>query len=207
LKKWAGIARGGKLEKIIQMMLLRSLMLARYSPESKGHFGLALSHYAHFTAPIRRYPDLIVHRILRAALGDDESNSYSQVFARTGEETGNCLSGRERAAMDAERAVAARAKALFMSGHEGKIFEGVVISMVSSGFFVELDDWMIEGMVRISTLRDDEYRFSVDSMEWVGVYRRRRITLGDRVRVRVRRADPDRGETDFLLVEKLQEYT
>jgi len=106
--------------------------------------------------------------------------------------------------MDAERAVAARTKALFMSGHEGKILDGTVISMISFGFFVKLDDWMVEGMVYIYTLRDDEYRFSKDRMEWVGVHRRRRIALGDRVCVRVRQGDPDRGEIDFLLVEKLQ---
>jgi len=206
LRAWAEIARGGKYEKIIQMMLLRSLMLARYDPEAKGHFGLALSRYVHFTSPIRRYPDLVIHRILRAALGDKAPASYKQVqvFTDKGAQIGIHLSGRERVAMDAERAVAARAKALFMSGHEGKTFEGVVISIVSSGFFVELDDWMVEGMVHISTLRDDEYRFSKDRMEWVGVYRRHRIALGDRVCVRVRRGDPDRGETDFLLVEKLQ---
>ena len=206
LRAWTDIARGGKYEKTIQMMLLRSLMLARYSSEAKGHFGLALSHYVHFTSPIRRYPDLVVHRILRAALGDRESASCLQVLANNGEQMGNSLSGKERTAMEAERAVAARAKALFMSAHEGKIFDGAVVSVISSGFFVELDDWMVEGMVHVSTLRDDEYSFSRDRMEWVGVYRRRRIALGDRVRVRVRGADPDRGEVDFLLVEKLQEY-
>ena len=206
LRAWTDIARGGKYEKTIQMMLLRSLMLARYGPEAKGHFGLALSRYVHFTSPIRRYPDLVVHRILRAALGDRESASYPRVLADNGERMGNHLSGRERTAMEAERAVASRAKALFISAHEGKIFNGSVISVISSGFFVELDDWMVEGMVHVSTLRDDEYNFSRDRMEWVGFFRRLRIAQGDRVRVRVRRADPDRGEVDFLLVEKLQEY-
>ncbi|MCL1926078.1 MAG: VacB/RNase II family 3'-5' exoribonuclease, partial [Syntrophorhabdaceae bacterium] len=204
LRAWADIARGGKYEKIIQLMLLRSLMLARYSPEVKGHFGLALSRYVHFTSPIRRYPDLVVHRILRAALGDEALVSCRQALADKGERIGIHLSGRERVAMDAERAVMARAKALFMSGREGETFEGSVVSMVSFGFFVELDDWMVEGLVHISTLRDDEYRFSRDRMEWAGIYRRRRIALGDRVCVRVRRGDPDKGEIDFLLVEKLQ---
>ena len=84
-------------------------------------------------------------------------------------------------------------------------FQGTVSSLVSSGFFVELEDRMIDGMVHVSTLRDDEYRLSPDRTEWVGQYRKRRIGLGDRVRVRVRRADPDRGEVDFLLVEKMPE--
>ena len=203
LRAWADIACEGKYKKIIQMMLLRSLMLAQYSPEAKGHFGLALSRYVHFTSPIRRYPDLIIHRILRAVLGDKEP-AYMQLLADKGAQIGSHLSGRERVAVDAERAVAARAKALFMSRHEGKTFEGIVISMISSGFFVELDNWMIEGMVHVSTLRNEEYCFSRERMEWVGVYSRRRIALGDRVCVQVCRADPDRGEIDFLLVEKIK---
>ncbi|MBP2675699.1 MAG: RNAse [Deltaproteobacteria bacterium] len=205
LQAWADLARGGKYERPIHMMLLRSLMLARYGPETKGHFGLALSRYTHFTSPIRRYPDLVVHRALRAALGDNGLASYLRTLADKGPQIGDHLSGRERVAMDAERAVSARAKALFMAGHAGDIFDGTVSSLLPMGFFVELADWMVEGMVHVSTLRDDEYRFSRDRMEWFGVYRRRRIALGDRVRVRVRRADPDRGEVDFLFVEKLQE--
>ena len=121
-----------------------------------------------------------------------------------GPEIGSHLSGRERLAMEAERALEQRAKALFMTGQVGRTFEGTVSSLVSSGFFVELEDWMIDGMVHLSTLRDDDYRLAPDRMEWVGQYRKRRIGLGDRVRVRVRRADPDRGEVDFLLVEKMQ---
>lgn len=203
LQAWADIARGGKLERPIHMMLLRSLMLARYGPETKGHFGLALSRYTHFTSPIRRYPDLVVHRVLKVALGDGSLDAYRKGLSEKGAEVGTHLSGRERTAMDAERAVEQRAKALFMQGQVGRTCDGAVTSLVSAGFFVLLDDWMVEGMVHVSTLRDDEYRFSKDRMEWVGAYRKRRIALGDRVRVRVRRADPDRGEVDFLFVEKL----
>jgi len=204
LQAWADLARGGKYERAVHMMLLRSLMLARYGPETKGHFGLALSRYTHFTSPIRRYPDLVVHRVLKAALGDRSYAPYLRILADRGPQIGDHLSGRERAAMDAERAVSARAKALFMAGREGQIFEGTVSSLVPSGFFVELSDWMVDGMVHASTLRDDDYRFSRDRMEWVGAYRGRRIALGDRVRVRVRRADPDRGEVDFLFIDKLE---
>jgi ribonuclease R len=186
-------------------MLLRSLMLARYGPETKGHFGLALSRYTHFTSPIRRYPDLLVHRVLKAALGDRGSADFLRTLREKGPEIGSHLSGRERLATEAERALEQRAKALFMAGRVGRAFEGTVSSLVSSGFFVELEDWMIDGMVHVSTLRDDEYRLSPDRMEWVGQYRKLRIGLGDRVRVRVRRADPDRGEVDFLLVEKMPE--
>ncbi len=203
LQAWAELARGGKYERPVHMMLLRSLMLARYGPETKGHFGLALSRYTHFTSPIRRYPDLVVHRVLRSALGDGKLSAYLRNLSEKGPEIGTHLSGRERLAMDAERAVEQRAKALFMEGKVGRTCDAAVSSLVSAGFFVLLDEWMVEGLVHISTLRDDEYRFSKDRMEWVGLYRKRRIALGDRVRVRVRRADPDRGEVDFLFVEKL----
>ena len=205
LQAWADLARGGKFERSVHRMLLRSLMLARYGPETMGHFGLALSRYTHFTSPIRRYPDLLVHRVLKAALGDRGSADSLRTLREKGPEVGSHLSGRERLATEAERALEQRAKALFMAGQVGRAFEGTVSSLVSSGFFVELDDRMIDGMVHVSTLRDDEYRFSADRMEWIGQYRKRRIGLGDRVRVRVRRADPDRGEVDFLLVEKMPE--
>jgi ribonuclease R len=205
LKAWAEVARGGKYERTIHMMILRSLMLARYGPETKGHFGLALPRYAHFTSPIRRYPDLVVHRSLAAALGDAGLAPYLRTLAEKGDGIGSHLSGRERVATDAERAVEQRAKALFMEGKVGRTFEGSVSSLISSGFFVSLADWMVEGMVHVSTLRDDEYRFSADRMAWEGLYRKLRIALGDRVRVRVRRADPDRGEVDFVFVEKLPE--
>ncbi|MGE5283664.1 MAG: ribonuclease R family protein [Actinomycetota bacterium] len=205
LQAWADLARGGKFERAVHRMLLRSLMLARYGPETKGHFGLALSRYTHFTSPIRRYPDLLVHRALKAALGDRGSADSLRTLREKGPEIGSHLSGRERLATEAERALEQRAKALFMEGQVGRVFEGTVSSIVSSGFFVELGDWMIDGMVHVSTLRDDEYRLAPDRMEWVGQYRKRRIGIGDRVRVRVRRADPDRGEVDFLLVEKIPE--
>jgi len=205
LQAWAALARGGRYERPVHMMLLRSLMLARYGPETKGHFGLALSRYTHFTSPIRRYPDLIVHRVLKAATGDRSLAAYLKNLSEKGAEIGAHLSGRERLAMDAERAVEQRAKALFMSGRVGQTFGGAVTSIVPSGFFVELSDWMVEGLVHVKTLRDDEYALSQDRMEWVGLYRKRRIALGDRVRVRVFRADPDRGEVDFLLVEILPE--
>ena len=205
LQGWADLARGGKFERAVHRMLLRSMMLARYGPETKGHFGLALPRYTHFTSPIRRYPDLLVHRVLKAALGDRGSVDSLEALREKGPEIGTHLSGRERLATEAERALEQRAKALFMAGQVGRVFEGTVSSLVSSGFFVELERWMIDGMVHVSTMRDDEYRFSPDRMEWVGQYRKRRIGLGDRVSVRVRRADPDRGEVDFLLVEKMPE--
>lgn len=205
LQAWADAARGGKYEKRIHLSLLRSLMLARYGPEEKGHFGLALSRYTHFTSPIRRYPDLAVHRALKAALGDRRLAGYAEALAARGTELGEHVSARERAAMDGERDVLTRAKALFLSKRIGETFPGAIASVTRHGFFVELEAFPIEGYVPAATLRDDVYRFSAEREEWYGTVRKRRLAPADRVLVRLFRADVDRGEIDFLFVEKLPE--
>ncbi|HSL92528.1 MAG TPA: VacB/RNase II family 3'-5' exoribonuclease [Candidatus Limnocylindrales bacterium] len=205
LQAWAKAARGGKYEKYINMLLLRSLMLARYGPEQLGHFGLALSQYTHFTSPIRRYPDLVVHRVLKAALGEKSLSAYAAALKEKGDETGRHLSARERAAMEAERDVEQRAKALYLSTRVGETFTGVISSIVGFGFFVELLECHSEGFIHISTLRDDDYRYSAERGEWYGALRKNRFSLGDRMRVRVRRADVDRGEIDLVFIEKLPE--
>ncbi len=203
LQKWAAAARGGKYEKYIHMLLLRSLMLARYGPESIGHFGLALQRYTHFTSPIRRYPDLVVHRVLKASLGDKRFHPFVKTVSQAGNEMGMHLSDRERKAMEAERDVEQRAKALYISTRGKETFSGTIASVTGNGFYVELADCLVEGFVHISTLRDDEYRFSPDRWEWQGIIRKTRLSPGDRLHVRLRRADVDRGEIDFLFVEKL----
>ncbi len=205
LQWWVTAARGGKYEKHVNMLLLRSLMLARYGPERKGHFGLALSRYTHFTSPIRRYPDLVIHRVLKAALGigEREYAPYLETITEKGNEMGARLSDRERQAMEAERDVEQRAKALYLCPRTGETWSGIITSVTGYGFYVELEDCPVEGFVPISTLRDDEYRFSADRRDWQGVFRKRRFSLGDRLLVRLRRADVDRGEIDFLFVEKL----
>jgi ribonuclease R len=203
LQAWAEAARGGKFERYLNLALLRSLMLARYGPEEIGHFGLALSRYTHFTSPIRRYPDLIVHRVLKAALGDPRHAPYARMIAEKGEAAGAHLSGRERAATEAERDVESRAKALYLSDRVGERFEGVISSVLGYGFFVEFIGHIAEGFVHISTLRDDVYRYTADRGEWYGLSRKTRLGLGDRVLVRLRRADVDRGELDLVFVEKL----
>ena len=205
LQAWAAAARGGKYEKHINMLLLRSLMLARYGPEQAGHFGLALSQYAHFTSPIRRYPDLVVHRVLKAALGDKGLSTYAAALADKAAEIGGHLSARERAAMDAERDVEQRAKALHLSRRVGETFKGVITSVVGFGFYVELEECFAEGFIHISTLRDDDYRYSAERGEWYGAIRKTRFSPGDRLRARVRRADVDRGEIDLVFIEKLPE--
>jgi ribonuclease R len=206
LRAWAAEARGGKYERFINMLLLRSLMLARYGPESLGHFGLALTRYTHFTSPIRRYPDLIVHRVLKAALGDRDFAPYVRTIAAAGKEMGVHLSGQERDAMDAERDVERRAKALYISSRAEETFSGIITSLTGFGFYVELTECLVEGFVPISSLRDDEYRFSAERGEWVGVVRRRRFSPGVALRVMLRKADVDRGEIDFQVVGTIDRY-
>ncbi|HEY5765243.1 MAG TPA: VacB/RNase II family 3'-5' exoribonuclease, partial [Candidatus Deferrimicrobiaceae bacterium] len=194
LQAWADAARGGSFEKRVHLLLLRSLMLARYAPEEKGHFGLALSRYTHFTSPIRRYPDLVVHRALKAALGDRQLAGYAEALAARGKELGEHVSARERAAMDGERDVMARGKALFLSKRIGETFPATIASVTRHGFFVELEAFPIEGYVSVATLRDDVYRFSAEREEWYGTVRKRRLAPADRIRVRLFRTDVDRGE-------------
>ncbi|MBI5574730.1 MAG: VacB/RNase II family 3'-5' exoribonuclease [Deltaproteobacteria bacterium] len=203
LQAWTEAARGGKYERYINVLMLRSLMLARYGPEQAGHFGLALSQYTHFTSPIRRYPDLVVHRVLKAALGEKSLSAYASGLKESAGEIGRHLSARERAAMDAERDVEQRAKALHLSKRTGETFTGVISSIVGYGFFVELAECFAEGFVHISSLRDDDYRYSAERGEWFGTLRKTRFSLGDRLRVRLRRADVERGEIDLVYVEKL----
>jgi ribonuclease R len=205
LQAWADAARGGKYERRVHLSLLRSLMLARYGPEEKGHFGLALSRYTHFTSPIRRYPDLVVHRALKAALGERRLGGYAEGLASRGTELGEHVSARERAAMDGERDVTARVKALFLSKRIGETFPGAIGSVSRHGFFVELEDFPIEGYVPAATLRNDVYRFSEEREEWYGTIRKVRLAPADRIRVRLFRADVDRGAVDFLFIEKLPE--
>ncbi len=203
LRWWVEAARGGRYERQINLLMLRSLMLARYAPEREGHFGLALSRYTHFTSPIRRYPDLVVHRALKATLGDPAYAPCLRKLSGAGQAMGAHLSDCERKAADAERDLEQRAKALYLSPRVGEVFSAAIASVTGYGFYVELADFPVEGFVPIATLRDDQYRFSADRSEWRGIVRKTRFALGDRLRVRLRRADPDRGEIDFLFVEKL----
>jgi ribonuclease R len=205
LQAWAAVARGGKYEKHINVLLLRSLMLARYGPEQAGHFGLALAQYTHFTSPIRRYPDLIVHRVLKAALGDEELKTYVRTLGDKASEFGVHLSDRERAAAEAEREVDQRAKALCLASRVGETLAGTISGTTPFGLFVALDEGGIEGFIPAATLRSDVFRYSTERGEWFGALRRIRIALADRVRVRVRRTDPDRGEIDLLFIEKIPE--
>lgn len=196
-------AHGKPEERVLNRVLLRSMKQAVYQPENIGHFGLASTCYTHFTSPIRRYPDLIVHRTLdRALRGEKLKAQEREALWRYLEEAGKHVSERERHAMDAEREMIELKKAQFMLNKLGEEFNGFITSLASFGFFVELDDYFVEGLVKLSSLTDDDYDYYEKEYLIKGRRRGRKFRLGDPVRIKVVRINAFRSEIDFELVER-----
>jgi len=191
-------AQGRPEERVINHILLRSMKWAKYSSKNQGHFGLASKAYTHFTSPIRRYPDLIVHRLLKKALLDQEAGVSEEELARKADH----LSQRERVAMEAEREILDRYRVRFMKDKIGEEYDGVVGNVKPFGFFVELKEIFVEGLVRMTSLHDDYYHYHEDKYCLIGERTHRRIRIGDPVRVRVERVDLERRHIDFGLVRK-----
>ncbi len=186
-------------ESLINEILLRSLKKACYSPQNVGHFGLAFSHYTHFTSPIRRYPDLMVHRLLKEL----ESRRYTvkrqtQMLGRL-PKIGEITSEREKLAEEAERESIKIKQMEFMQDKLGEEYHGLISGVVPFGFFVRLDNSLAEGLVRVSSLDDDYYIFDERGRRWVGRRSKRIYKLGDRIKVQVVRVDRVQKEIDFIL--------
>ena len=183
-------------ERILSYLMLRSLKQARYSAENTGHFALAASHYTHFTSPIRRYPDLIVHRLLGAALDH-------QVYSSEGElkVIADDCSLTERRAADAERELVEWKKAKFMEGRLGEEFNAMIISTARYGAFVELAELFVEGLVPIETLPGDQYTYHESVRKIIGQRTRREFAIGDKVRVHLDRVDQVERKLQFAIVE------
>ncbi|MGH7539702.1 MAG: ribonuclease R [Gemmatimonadota bacterium] len=191
-------ARGEPYEELLSMTTLRSMKQARYSPTNEGHFGLASSAYAHFTSPIRRYPDLVVHRQLSRGLSDPgEARSIDAGYL---EVTARQASVRERIATEAERDSIELKKIQFMERHVGDTFEATISGVAQFGFFVLLERYHVEGLVHVSTMDDDYYRLDERQHALVGRRRKRKFQLGGRVEVTVVRVDPEERRIDFQLV-------
>lgn len=187
-------------EPVISTMLLRSLQQAKYSAESLGHFGLSAEFYTHFTSPIRRYPDLIVHRLIRTYLvNGDTSNETIGYWKSVMDEIADHTSSRERRAVDAERDVDALKKAQFMLDKVGEEFTGIVSSVTNFGMFIELEN-TIEGLVHMRNMNDDYYRFDDRSMSLIGERTARQFRIGDEVRIKVTAVNLDESAIDFEVV-------
>ena len=194
-------ARGKPEERVVNRVLLRSMKQAIYQPENIGHFGLASKCYTHFTSPIRRYPDLIVHRVLDRVMNDDKLKPNAREdLLRYLQQAGEHTSGRERHAMEAEREMVDLKKAQFMQNRIGEEFTGFINSLANFGFFVELDDYFIEGLVKLSSLTDDDYDYYEKEYVIKGRRYGKKFRLGDNVRVRVARINAFRSEIDFELL-------
>ncbi len=188
-------ARESPYEMLIKTLCLRSMMQARYSHKLIGHFGLASECYCHFTSPIRRYPDLVVHRLVKQALGWGEAGKYARPAHLS--ITAEHCSERERAAEEVEREMIDLYSARWMAKHLGEEFDGVISGVTSSGFFVELDEVFVEGMVPLHSL-DEDLVFREEEMALTGPESEYRI--GDRVRVRALDADIEKRRITFHLV-------
>jgi len=231
-------------ERILSYLMLRSLKQARYSEENLGHFALAATSYTHFTSPIRRYPDLIVHRVLKEVLrsegaaaaglrpagqpraavltqilkSEDKASPWSKRRERAGAPAPHELSGAigveelheiaeessraERRAADAERELMEGKKVKFMQDRVGEDFDGLVTSVTKFGFFVELTDLFVEGLVPLNTLNDDRYTYHENTREIIGQRSRKIYSLGQRIRVLVDRIDPVEKKIQFAVLEE-----
>jgi ribonuclease R len=191
-------------EKPIAFLMLRTMQKARYAPENLGHFGLAAPSYTHFTSPIRRYPDLVVHRALRAARHGLLDDAAREERVEDLPEVARHTSEMERRADDAERELVQWKKVKFMADKVGDEFEGFVTGVAAFGLFVELIEHFVEGLVHVSTMADDYYRFVEDAHLLRGENTRKVYRLGDKVRVQVVRVNQDLRQIDLGLVEILE---
>jgi ribonuclease R len=180
--------KGTPHENIVSEVLLRSMKKAEYSPECKGHFGLSFKFYCHFTSPIRRYPDLMIHRIIKDDLAGKMTEKHVLALEAIVEQASRQSSTRERAAMEAERTVDDVKKAEYMQGHEGEIYDGVVSGVSRNVIFVQLDN-TVEGVIPLSSLQDDYYVWMEQQYCVIGERTRKKISLGDEMRIRVERVD------------------
>jgi ribonuclease R len=191
---------GQKEEAVINTMLVRSMAKARYSEQSLGHYGLATAYYTHFTSPIRRYPDLMVHRLIReyhfnGRVDADNQDKYNQLLKEIALQTSSC----ERRSIECEREVDDMKKAEYMLDKVGQEFEGIISSVTNWGIYVELPN-TVEGLVHVLDMTDDYYEFDERTMALIGQRHKKIFRIGDDVNVKVTSASKEEHEIDFEIV-------
>ena len=183
-------------ENVLQSLAIRAMAKAKYTTDSNGHFGLAFRHYTHFTSPIRRYPDMMVHRLLQHYLSGGKPVSKDEY-----EELCLHSSDMEKQAADAERASIKYKQVEFMQNAEDKPYEGLISGLTEWGIFVEIQETKCEGMVRMSEMSDDFYEFDEDNYRVIGKRNKKMLSLGDKVTVRVIDTNIDRRTIDLTFVD------
>ncbi|MBI4547217.1 MAG: ribonuclease R, partial [Ignavibacteriae bacterium] len=200
LQKLLNEIRGKEEENVINEVAIRSMAKAIYSEKNFGHFGLAFKHYTHFTSPIRRYPDLMVHRLLYE-YEDKMSHKRREHLMHRLPEVCKQSSDREQIAVEAERASVKVMQVEYMKRHLGDEFHAIISGVTNFGLFVEISDLLVEGLIRVRDMEDDYYVYDEKRYALIGRRTKKRYRLGDKVTVQVVRVDPEEREIDFLLVE------
>jgi ribonuclease R len=196
--------RGNPEERPISFLMLRTMQKARYDSMNVGHFGLAAATYTHFTSPIRRYPDLVVHRLLREQRQTKVLDERKTELDEDLPEVGRHTSEMERRAADAEREILQWKKVRFMADKVGDVFDGYITGVAPFGLFVELTEHYVEGLVHVSTMADDYYRFREQQHSLFGESTKKTYRLGDRVTVQIVRVDMERRQIELALEDVLQ---
>ena len=193
LNKLMDEIEGKPEQNVLQSLAVRAMAKAKYTTEAKGHFGLAFDHYTHFTSPIRRYPDMMVHRLLQHYLGQGKPVSKTDYESK-------CVhsSEREKRAADAERASIRYKQVEFMSMQADKLYKGIITGVTDFGIFVEIIDTKCEGMVRLADMKDDFYEWDEKNYRVIGRRRKKIYRLGDEVEVHVKKTDIDRRTMDLM---------
>ena len=185
----------------IMMTMLRSLTHAEYSPANIGHFGLALESYAHFTSPIRRYPDLLVHRAIRHIVRGGKPGKYDYSGPEM-ERLGSITSAHEKRAEEATRDVEAWLKCQYMEAHLGEEFDGVITGVTNFGVFVQITELMVDGLVHVTSLTNDYYKYDAGTQSLIGERTGRKYRLGDAMRIEVNKVDMETRRIDFRLAQQ-----
>jgi len=191
---------GKQEEHVISRIVLRSMKQARYQEENIGHFGLAAKYYCHFTSPIRRYPDLQIHRIIKEILGGELTSKRAESYERRLPEICKQCSSKERLAEESERETDKLKMVEYMQDRIGQDFDGIISGVTGWGIYIELEN-TIEGMVSLNSMSDDFYNYDEESIRVVGERKGKTYSLGNRVRVRCVKADKETRTIDFQLIE------